>query len=148
MVIENLLFFQLHIAWHPPIGHGKAYNVMNCKHCNPKDDKLEQYADKIIINNIEKRNNDGAFSPSKMRGKPDVISKCAIDRNTWVPMRKDGSRVVIDVFFKRVVVPVRLKIWITYNANNSISNAELIHTDGSATTLGEFLKFFVYLVHR
>ena len=41
--------------------------------------------------------------------------------------------------FKRAVVPIGLKLWITNDAKDSISDVVLVHMDGTFTSLGNYL---------
>lgn len=98
---------------------------------------MHQYVHQVFINNQSIFDNE-AHSPARVIGPPDANSLCSGDRNTWIN-RGDG---VIEVSFKQIVIPTELKIWVTDNAQNSITSLDMIHIDRSITSLGMYILTF------
>lgn len=81
------------------------------------------------------------YSPEQITGPPDVADRCVPDGRSWVHNSiTDGEQPrSVEVSFKRAVVPIGLKLWITNDAKDSISDVVLVHMDGTFTSLGNYL---------
>ncbi len=127
----------LQMEWLPSIGMGTEFSNRVCNSCYLNGMKLRQYA--FTASSPIKFGHSRIWAPEQATGPPDAV-KCLPYENIWVPDQVSvcsPQNCFIDLGFEQAVIPSEIKVWVTYNLANGLSNIELLHVDGSVTSLGK-----------
>eukprot|EP00794_Sanderia_malayensis_P010275 gene10275-11330_t len=127
----------LQMEWLRPIAMGTEFTRKNCNSCDFKDMKLCQYA--LTAFSPVKPGESRIWAPEQATGPPDA-EKCSHSKNAWVQYREKTCTLktcFIELGFQQAVIPSEIKVWVRSIPSNSQIDIELLHVDGTMTSLGQ-----------